>query len=211
MIKIFPGAYHISQALSVPDQEYLCGLYLKNKNQFYHPKLASGYSMSLEMCCFGYHWNALNYKYSTFRGDCDQKEVLPFDPNLNQIAQKFIDLYNQREETSYQADYDICILNYYNTKSKLGLHQDNSESSKTLKTGHPVLSFSLGQSSIFRLGGLKRSDPAQEILLKNSDVIIFGGPSRLRYHQVAGLIRDENPPFSEELSGGRLNFTLRKI
>jgi len=86
----------------------------------------------------------------------------------------------------------------------MGLPQDRDED----ELGAPVVSRSLGDTALFRYGGLGRKDPTRSIRLKSGDAIVFGGPARLIYHGIDRLI-----PGSSDLlpQGGRLNLTLRKV
>jgi DNA oxidative demethylase len=104
---------------------------------------------------------------------------------------------------------NLCLINYYDSEARLGLHQDRGESSLDA----PVVSISLGDDATFLLGGLSRKDPVRRLELKSGDVIWFRGPSRLIFHGVEGIrcgssaLLDE-AGFSE---GGRINLTLRRI
>jgi DNA oxidative demethylase len=104
---------------------------------------------------------------------------------------------------------NLLLINYYDDPARLGLHQDKGESSLEA----PVLSVSLGDDGTFLVGGLKRKDPVQRLLLKSGDVVWFGGPGRLLYHGVESI----EPGSSDLLAktdlfkGGRLNLTLRRI
>ena len=103
---------------------------------------------------------------------------------------------------------DICIVNWYVRGSKLGLHQDKDESAESLQRGAPVVSISLGDTGLFRLGGLKRRDPIETIHLQSGDAFVFGGESRLRYHGVSRIL----PGTAPEGLGfeGRINLTFRE-
>ena len=100
---------------------------------------------------------------------------------------------------------EVCLINFYRDhKERLGIHQDNSE--KNLEA--PVVSFSIGDSAIFQIGGLKKEDPTEDILLMNGDCLVLAGKSRLFYHKMAYTI----PRTSDILaSGGRLNLTIRQV
>ena len=84
---------------------------------------------------------------------------------------------------------DICIVNWYRTGSRMGLHKDKDESDASLSSGAPVVSISLGDTGKFLFGGLRRRDPVETILLKSGDAFVFGGPARLNYHGVARILR----------------------
>ena len=98
---------------------------------------------------------------------------------------------------------DSCHVNRYQAGTKLGLHQDRHE----FDLCQPIVSVSFGLECIFLLGGLQRTDPTKRILLEHGDVIVWGGPSRLRFHGVLPL-----KPGSHALTGPyRYNLTFRKI
>lgn len=97
---------------------------------------------------------------------------------------------------------DACLINRYEPGAKLSLHQDKNEHDYT----QPIVSVSLGIPAIFLFGGLKRADKAVRVELTHGDVVVWGGPARLRYHGVLPLKEDYHP-----LGGGhRINLTFRK-
>jgi len=98
---------------------------------------------------------------------------------------------------------DSCHINRYQTGTKLGLHQDRHE----VDMSQPIVSISLGLECVFLLGGLQRTDATKRMLLEHGDVIVWGGPSRLRFHGVLPLRPGHHP-----LTGPyRYNLTFRKI
>jgi len=98
---------------------------------------------------------------------------------------------------------DACLINFYNADAKMGLHQDKDEADFRF----PVLSVSLGDTAVFRLGGAKRSDPTASMKLASGDVCLLAGASRLFHHGVDRIL-----PGSSRLipGGGRINLTLRR-
>jgi DNA oxidative demethylase len=98
---------------------------------------------------------------------------------------------------------DCCLVNLYDATSKMGLHRDFDEADFRF----PVLSVSLGDTALFRLGGLRRTDPTGQIRLASGDVVVLGGEARRAYHGVDRII-----PGSSRLipGGGRINLTLRR-
>ena len=104
----------------------------------------------------------------------------------------------------YPHPPDACLINYYEPGARMSLHQDKDEE----EFAAPVVSVSLGDTALFRYGGLDRKDPTRSIRLRSGDAIVFGGPARLIYHGIDRLI-----PGSSDLlpQGGRLNLTLRKV
>ena len=92
---------------------------------------------------------------------------------------------------------------------RLGLHQDKGESSLDA----PVVSVSLGDDATFLVGGMSRKDPVRRLRLRSGDVVWFGGPARLIYHGVEGIVPGSSPLLTDEgfADGGRINLTLRRI
>lgn len=97
---------------------------------------------------------------------------------------------------------DVCLVNEYVAGTRLTLHQDRDEADYA----HPIVSVSLGVSANFVLGGLARRDRTQRLPLHHGDVLVWGGPARLRYHGVLALAADTHPL----LGARRLNLTFRR-
>lgn len=99
---------------------------------------------------------------------------------------------------------DACLVNHYLASSKLGMHRDSDEETYDA----PVVSISLGDSAVFRIGGTVRKSPTRTIHLGSGDVIAFGGPARLIYHGVDRVLSGSSTlvPW-----GGRVNLTLRRV
>jgi alkylated DNA repair protein (DNA oxidative demethylase) len=106
------------------------------------------------------------------------------------------------------ADYphppEACLINFYGPTAKMGLHQDRDEADFAA----PVVSLSLGDSCLFRVGGHKRSDPTCSLRLHSGDALVLGGDARLAFHGV-----DRIEPGTSTLlgEGGRINLTLRRV
>lgn len=97
---------------------------------------------------------------------------------------------------------DSCLVNYYGEGAVMGLHQDRDEED----TEWPVVSISLGDDALFRLGGVRRRDPTKSIWLQSGDVVVLAGDSRLAYH---GIDRIKFGSSTLLKRGGRINVTLR--
>ena len=97
---------------------------------------------------------------------------------------------------------DACLINRYEPGTRLSLHQDKDEHDFT----QPIVSVSLGLPATFLFGGLDRADKTVRIWLVHGDVVVWGGPARLRYHGVAPLAEGEHP----RTGGVRYNLTFRK-
>jgi alkylated DNA repair protein (DNA oxidative demethylase) len=101
------------------------------------------------------------------------------------------------------APADACLVNLYREGAKMGLHRDADEADFRF----PVLSVSLGDTAVFRLGGLKRTDPTRSVRLASGDVCLLAGASRLAFHGVDRVLSGSSRLVP---GGGRLNITLRR-
>src|SRR6185312_7921276 len=97
---------------------------------------------------------------------------------------------------------DACLINRYEPGAKLSLHQDKDEHDFQ----QPIVSVSLGLPAVFLFGGLKREEKTARIPLAHGDVVVWGGPSRLRYHGVTPLKEGNH----HLLGSFRINLTFRK-
>jgi alkylated DNA repair protein (DNA oxidative demethylase) len=101
-------------------------------------------------------------------------------------------------------DAECCLVNLYRGPARMGLHQDKDERALSA----PVVSVSLGDDALFRIGGETRRGETRSVTLSSGDVVMFGGPARLAYHGI-----DRIRPGSSSLipGGGRINLTLRRV
>jgi alkylated DNA repair protein (DNA oxidative demethylase) len=108
------------------------------------------------------------------------------------------------EVAGYPFAPEACLVNFYAASARMGLHQDRDEADFAA----PVVSVSLGDDCLFRIGGTRRTDPTNSITLRSGDVAVLGGPSRLAFHGV-----DRIYPNTSTLlrNGGRINLTLRRV
>lgn len=97
---------------------------------------------------------------------------------------------------------DACLINQYEPGARMSLHQDKNERDFT----QPIVSVSLGIAAVFEFGGLQRSDPVQSVPLQHADVLVWGGPARLRFHGVRKLGQAEHPTIGRR----RINLTFRR-
>jgi alkylated DNA repair protein (DNA oxidative demethylase) len=97
---------------------------------------------------------------------------------------------------------DACLINRYDPGAKLSLHQDRDERD----FAQPIVSVSLGLPAVFLFGGLRRNDRPMRVPLAHGDVVVWGGPSRMRHHGVLPL-KDGIHPL---LGACRINLTFRK-
>lgn len=106
--------------------------------------------------------------------------------------------------SGYHAPPEACLVNLYEGDARMGLHVDADEEAWDA----PVLSISLGDTAIFRIGGSVRSDPTRSVRLASGDICLLGGASRRAYHGVDRIL----PGTSRLLpKGGRINLTVRRV
>ena len=158
--------------------------------------------MHVRMLCLGRHWNAKTYQYEPSRADFDGLPAPPLPANLRMLAQEIADA------ARMQIEPDLCLINYYDSEGRMGLHQDKDEGPRSIGAGVPVVSVSIGDTARFLFGGLKRRDPIDALLLESGDAFVFGGPARLRYHGVSRITPCTAP--AELHLIGRFNLTFRQ-
>ena len=88
--------------------------------------------------------------------------------------------------------------------AKMGLHQDRDEQ----ELAAPVVSLSLGDAALFRLGGPERGGPTRSLRLQSGDAIAFGGPARLAFHGIDRIVTGSSTLLA---TGGRINLTMRRV
>jgi alkylated DNA repair protein (DNA oxidative demethylase) len=108
------------------------------------------------------------------------------------------------QELGAPAEPEACLVNVYGPGARLGLHQDSDE--KTYDA--PVVSVSLGDTAVFRMGGTTRRAPTRSVRLASGDVVVFGGEARLMYHGVDRVLAGSSALLP---GGGRINLTLRRV
>lgn len=125
------------------------------------------------------------------------------------IPERLIDIW--KDIAAYGRRPEACLINHYDPKAKMGLHQDRDEAD----VDAPVVSISLGDTAMFRLGGTSRKDPTRSFRLAGGDVMVLEGASRLAFHGVDRTL----PGSSTSLDrfhdlfphGGRINLTMRVV
>jgi DNA oxidative demethylase len=109
-----------------------------------------------------------------------------------------------RDLAGYGPPPEACLINVYAPTARMGLHQDRDEQDFSA----PVLSLSLGDTCLFRIGGTSRGDPTRSFRLASGDAIVLGGPARLAFHGVDRIMPGTSTLLPE---GGRINLTLRRV
>ena len=190
--RLYPGA------LDASAQRALLGEVLGAAQiaPFYRPVTPGGKPMSVQMTNLGpvgWTTDARGYRYEPQHPATGR----PWPP----IPQALLGLWD--ELTGASAPPDACLVNSYGPDARMGLHQDKDEADFSL----PVLSVSLGDTAVFRLGGARRSDPSRTMRLASGDVCVLAGPARLYFHGVDRILAGSSRLVP---GGGRINLTLRR-
>jgi len=109
-----------------------------------------------------------------------------------------------RAVSGYPHDPEACLVNFYNGGAKMGLHRDADEEDFAA----PVLSVSLGDTAVFRMGGPERGGKTETLKLSSGDVLVMGGSSRHCYHGIDRVLPGTSTLLKD---GGRINLTLRRV
>jgi alkylated DNA repair protein (DNA oxidative demethylase) len=118
------------------------------------------------------------------------------------IPQLLLDLWD--EFAAYRAPPEACLVNVYRDGARMGLHVDSDEAARDA----PVVSISLGDAAIFRVGGLRRSDPTTSLRLSSGDVVVLADEARASYHGIDRVLGGSSGLVP---GGGRINLTLRRV
>ncbi|HEX3982914.1 MAG TPA: DNA oxidative demethylase AlkB [Acidisoma sp.] len=198
--ELAPGAMLLrGQALPLQDRILAALRTVVAAAPFRHMVTPGGFTMSVAMTnCGAAGWvtDRTGYRYDP--RDPDSANPWPDMPDaFRHLAT------TAAEAAGYPAFVpDACLINRYEPGARLSLHQDRNERDMAA----PIVSVSLGLPAGFQFGGLQRSDPIRRIALQHGDVVVWGGPSRLRYHGVLPLPDGEHPV----LGHARINLTFRK-
>jgi alkylated DNA repair protein (DNA oxidative demethylase) len=109
-----------------------------------------------------------------------------------------------RAVSGYPHDPEACLVNLYQGGAKMGLHRDEDEEDFSA----PVVSISLGDTAVFRIGGPERGGKTGALKLASGDVLVMGGGSRLSYHGIDRVLTGTSTLLKD---GGRINLTLRRV
>lgn len=163
-----------------------------------HMVTPGGYRMSVAMSnCGAAGWvtDRSGYRYDA----CDPLSGKPWPA----MPDCFSDLASAAAAEAGYSGFapDACLINGYEPGARMSLHQDKNERDFDA----PIVSVSLGLPAVFLFGGLVRSDRPMRVPLVHGDVVVWGGPARLRYHGVMPLKAGEHAV----LGGLRVNLTFR--
>jgi DNA oxidative demethylase len=108
------------------------------------------------------------------------------------------------EFADYPAAPQACLVNHYDPLARMGLHQDRDEEDFAA----PVMSFSLGATCRFRIGGTTRAAPTCSFALASGDLLVLAGAARLAFHGVDRILSGTSTLLPD---GSRINLTLRRV
>lgn len=196
-LTIAPGVALWRERLDRAAQKALLDEVLARAQPFTKPAMpGSGRPFSVEETNFGplgWHSDRNGYRYT------------PVNPLTGEawppIPSALLALWD--ETTAFEAPPQCCLVNLYRGGARMGLHQDRDE-----EFDAPVLSVSLGDDALFRIGGTARRGPTQSIKLVSGDVLTFGGPARRAFHGIDRVMAGTSTLID---GGGRINLTLRRV
>ncbi|MFI4935717.1 MAG: alpha-ketoglutarate-dependent dioxygenase AlkB [Caulobacterales bacterium] len=190
--RLFPGRLGAASQRALVDDV----LRLAKDAPFYRPVTPGGKPMSVAMTGLGpLGWvtDARGYRYQPGH-PVTGRPWPPMPPTLLALWAELCDP---------ATPPDACLVNRYDGEARMGLHRDADEADFAF----PVLSISLGDTALFRLGGVRRGDPTGQIRLASGDVCILAGEARLAYHGVDRILAGSSRLVP---GGGRINLTLRR-
>ncbi|MCT8158522.1 alpha-ketoglutarate-dependent dioxygenase AlkB family protein [Pseudoruegeria sp. SHC-113] len=162
----------------------------------FSPMTPYGKPMSVRMTSAGkYGWFSDRRGYRYVQSHPDGQPWPPIPPSVLAVWEALV---------SRERAPDCCLLNFYGEGARMGMHQDKDEADFSW----PVLSISLGDEGLFRIGNATRGGKTESLWLRSGDVVLMGGEARLTYHGV-----DKIRPGTSTLLNkpGRLNLTLRVV
>jgi alkylated DNA repair protein (DNA oxidative demethylase) len=193
-LRVLPGY------LDRPSQDALLGAVIEviRRAPLYTPRMPkSGKPMSVRMTnCgpLGWMTDEGGYRYQPTHPETG--EPWPSIPDIVLKAWEALSRYPHPPEA--------CLINLYAPTARMGLHQDRDEADLAA----PVVSLSLGDTCLFRVGGSKRNDPTRSFRLGSGDALVLGGDARLAFHGVDRIMPGTSTLIAE---GGRINLTLRRV
>jgi DNA oxidative demethylase len=198
--ELTPGAFLLRGFALADESMLLVALQeLIAKSPFQHMVTPGGFRMSVGMTnCGSLGWvsDRTGYRYDAM--DPEKGQRWPMMPAC------FLKLAKSAAgEVGFSGfSPDACLINRYESGARLTLHQDKNEKDY----GQPIVSVSLGLPAAFLFGGFNRCDKPNRVSVIHGDVVVWGGPARLRYHGVLPLKRGHH----SLLGGCRINLTFRK-
>ncbi|MEP9354956.1 alpha-ketoglutarate-dependent dioxygenase AlkB [Xanthobacter sp. KR7-65] len=159
------------------------------------PRTAKPFSVRMSNCGpLGWVSDASGYRYQPFHPET-RRPWPPLPRALEALWTRF---------APGAPPPEACLINYYAPDARMSLHQDRDEADFTA----PVLSVSLGDTALFRIGSDSRRGATRSVRLGSGDVVVLGGESRLAFHGIDRILPGTSTLLAE---GGRFNLTLRRV
>jgi DNA oxidative demethylase len=199
-VEVAPGAWHVPGWLDRAAQEGLVAALREvlRKAPLFQPvmpRTGKPFSVRMSNCgALGWVSDVRGYRYQPLHPET--AEPWPAIPEVVMDAWTAL--------SGYPHPPEACLINWYGEGARMGLHQDRDEADFAA----PVLSLSLGDTAVFRIGGKDRRDPTRSIRLQSGDAFVLGGASRLAFHGVDRVIAGSSDLLP---GGGRINLTLRRV
>lgn len=162
----------------------------------FRPDTPYGKPMSVRMTAagrFGWFSDKTGYRYVPTHPSGQEWPPIPLE---------ILDIWARTTELKRQPE--CCLINYYAPDARMGMHQDKDEADFQW----PVVSISLGDDALFRIGNTTRGGKTESVWLQSGDVVVMGGDARLTYH---GVDRIKSGTSTLLPNGGRINLTLRVV
>ena len=201
MIEIVPGLVHVPDYLSREEQQELVADLREAVKQapLFTPRMPrTGKEFSVRMTnCGALGWvsdRERGYRYQAKHPETDA----PWAPIPRLAMRAWDDL------SPYKHPPEACLVNFYDASARMGLHQDRDEQDFDA----PVVSLSLGDTCLFRVGGTERKGSTKSFRLNSGDAMMLYGPARLAFHGVDRIMGGTSTLLPQ---GGRLNLTLRRV
>lgn len=162
----------------------------------FQPDTPYGKPMSVRMTAAGlYGWHSDKSGYRYLRNHPSGRPWPAIPAQVSDIWHRV---------TGFERAPECCLINFYGPDAKMGLHQDRDEANMNW----PVVSISLGDEGLFRMGNTTRGGKTESHWLRSGDVVVMGGDARLAYHGVDRIRAGSSTLLPK---GGRLNLTLRMV
>ncbi len=203
--EVGPGAVHVPGWLTLDEQRDIvaaCRRWARPPAPMRATRTPGGGVMSVQTVCLGWHWSP--YRYTRTAVDVDGAPVEPFPDWLGDLGRRALADAYRRPDAGDGYVPDTALVNYYDARARMGMHQDKDE-----RSDQPVVSLSIGDTCTFRFGNTAgRGRPYTDIELLSGDLFVFGGPTRFAFHGVPRVRPGTGDP-ATGLHEGRLNITLR--
>lgn len=189
-VRVWPGLLERDAQESLRDELRL----LAETAPFRRYETAGGRKMSVRMTAagdLGWVTDRSGYRYESTQMDGRAWPDIP-GPVL--------DVW--RKVSCVDIDPDSCLVNFYGEGARMGMHQDSDENDHRW----PVISISLGDDALFRVGTTQRGGPTKSVWLRSGDVAVLSGEARMAYHGIDRIKFGSSDLLS---LGGRINLTLR--